>query len=49
MLNSLLSRYTRTLSLVLALLLVIVLERFEVRTSISGNALPFFEWMRNSF
>jgi hypothetical protein len=49
MLNLLWSRYTRTLSLVLVLLLVIVLELFEVRTSIYGNALPFFEWMRNSF
>lgn len=49
MLNTLLSRYTRTLSLVLVLLLVIVLELFEVRTSIYGVSLPFFEWMRNSF
>ena len=48
MLNSLWSRYTRTLSLALVLLLAIVLELFEVRTSIYGSLLPFFEWMRQS-
>jgi hypothetical protein len=48
MLNSLLSQYTRTLSAVFVLLLIVVLELFEVRISIYDNSLSYFEWMKNS-
>ena len=48
MLNLLLSQYRRTAILLLVLVLVAILEILEVRTSIHGNSLPFFEWMKNS-
>lgn len=48
MLNLLFSQYRRTLILLLVLLVIAVLEVFQVRTTIHGNSLPFFEWMKNS-
>lgn len=48
MLNLLLSQYRRTAILLLVLVLIAILEVLEVRTSIHGNSLPFFEWMKNS-
>lgn len=48
MLNLLLSQYRRTAILLLVLVLIAILEVLEVRTSIYGNSLPFFEWMKNS-
>lgn len=49
MLNTLLSQYRRTFIVALVLILIAILEVFEVRTTIHGNSLPFFEWLRNSF
>lgn len=48
MLNLLLSQYRRTAILLLVLFAIAILEVLEVRTSIHGNSLPFFEWMKNN-
>ncbi|PCJ26617.1 MAG: hypothetical protein COA96_04675 [SAR86 cluster bacterium] len=48
MLNSMLGQYRRTIILVVVFLLIAILEVLEVRTTIYGNSLPFFEWMKNS-
>ena len=48
MLNLLLSQYRKTTILFLVLILIAILEAFEVRTSIHGNTLPYFEWLKNS-
>ncbi len=45
---SLLIQYTRTIGVVVLLLLIILLETLHVRASLYGDLLPFFEWMRYS-
>ena len=48
MIKLLLNQYARTMSLVLVLLVILVLELFEVRLSIYGNSLSYFEWMKTN-
>lgn len=48
MLNLLLSQYRRTAILLLVLIVIAILEVLEVRTSIHGNSLPYFEWLKNN-
>ena len=49
MLTTLLSQYTRTIIVVSLLVVLAVLEIFEVRISIYNEIYPFFEWMQYSF
>ena len=48
MLGSLLSQYTRTLSVAAVLLLIVLVEALGLREAVYGDLLPFFTWMRES-
>jgi len=48
MLGSILSQYARTLSVVAALLLLILIEALGVREAVYPGLMPFFEWMNES-
>ena len=48
MFSSLLSQYTRTLVVGFVLVLILLLEVFQVRTAVYPSLLPFFEWLKYS-
>lgn len=48
MISSLLSQYTRTFAVLLILLLVVLVEAFDVRSLVYGGLLPVFEWLKYS-
>ncbi len=48
MLNSLLSQYTRTITLAAILLVIVLLEILDLRAAIYPDLLPFFVWARES-
>lgn len=49
MFSLLIRQYSRTLSVMLILVVVLMVEALGVRESIYPGLLPFFQWMRHSF